>query len=112
MQSKQVDPLAEKDFLPPRYGNIPWDQFDQWHVDGLIEEVGDIREDLGTYKRLLEMEGLSKENENLIQKLIVLDKNRMKLIVKEVQGYAKNGQEDDTGGASGVRRPGQGSFFD
>lgn len=47
--------------LGKRWGNIPWHDFDKWHLESLIEEMGFVREDIGTFIRIAEDEKYSQE---------------------------------------------------
>jgi hypothetical protein len=72
--SEQLDSLPglpkRKPYIP---GNIPWDKFDQWEIEDHIEIMGILREDIGTFRRLLERDDLLAETRDLVEKQIPLD---------------------------------------
>lgn len=69
-----------------RWGNIPWDKFDEWHIDSLIEEQADIAKDLGMYKQMLENPSLRADNRALVKNLQKLDGQRYWLLDNEIEG--------------------------
>lgn len=69
-----------------RWGNIPWDKFDQWHIDSLIEEQADIARDQGMYKHLLENPNLRADNRTIVENLQKLDEQRYWLLDTEIEG--------------------------
>ena len=71
--------------LHRRWGNIPWDKFDQWHIDNLIEEQADIARDLGMYKQLLESPNLRADNRALVVSLQELDEQRYWFLDNEIE---------------------------
>ena len=68
-----------------RWGNIPWDKFDQWHIDSLVEEQADIARDLGMYKQMLENPNLRPGNRALVVSLQELDERRYWLLDNEIE---------------------------
>ena len=47
-------------FLPKKWGNLPsLEELEKMHIDTLIEEMGDIREEVGYYLQLRKKPGLS-----------------------------------------------------
>ena len=76
-----------------KWGNLPtMDEFDQAHIEGLIEEQADIAKDLGMYKRMLENPELRVDNRVLVQDLQKLDEQRYWLLDNEIEGLC-NDQE-------------------
>lgn len=61
-----------------RWGNLPSTaEFDRMHTESLIEELGDIRLDIGMYRRMLKNPELSDENRVIVNDLIELDTQRL-----------------------------------
>ena len=87
-----------------RWGNIPWDKFDGWHVESLIEEMGDIRLDIGMYRRMLKNPEMTEGNKVRLANLINLDTERLYKVKMELEN------ERASNGLDGVQRPGQSSF--
>ena len=73
------------DTLPKRWGAIPWDSFDEWHVNNLIQEQADIALDLGLYKQMLENPNLRLDNRALVVNLQELDGQRYWLLDNEIE---------------------------
>lgn len=70
---------------PSKWGNIPWDKFNDWHIESLIEEMGDIRLDLGMYRRMLKNPETSYANRKLLENLLKLDQQRLYLLKAEIE---------------------------
>lgn len=69
----------------PEWGNIPWDKFNDWHIESLIEEMGDIRLDLGMYRRMLKNPDLSYINRKRLENLLELDQRRLYKLKMEIE---------------------------
>ena len=67
------------------WGQIPWGKFDDWHVESLIEEMGDIRLDLGMYRRILKNPDTNYINRMRLENLIELDQRRLYKLKAEIE---------------------------
>lgn len=69
-----------------KWGNLPtMAEFDQMHIESLIEEQADIAKDLGMYLRMLENPDLRADNRILVQNLQELDERRYWMLDNEIE---------------------------
>jgi hypothetical protein len=95
-----------------RSENLPLptlEELDQIHIEGLIEEIGFIREDLGMYRRLLKKPDLWPENKARLKTLKKLREDRLNDIRTELEELNRE-QEADQREAERLPGAGQRSF--
>ena len=59
--------------------------FDLWHIESSIEELDDIAQDVGMYKRMLLNPNLRADNRALLQNLLKLDDQRYWKLENEIE---------------------------
>lgn len=59
--------------------------FDLWHIESSIEELDDIAQDIGMYKRMLLNPNLRVDNRALLQNLLKLDDQRYWKLENEIE---------------------------
>lgn len=69
--------------------------FDLWHIKSLIEELDDIAQDLGMYKRMLRNPDLRPDNKALIKYLQELDDKRYWKLEAEIEELRNEYQTQD-----------------
>jgi hypothetical protein len=91
-------------------GHIPWDKFDLWEIEGHIEIMGILREDIGTFRRWLEKDDVSERLRILINNQIVLDQRCIEHSMTQIRKLRNAGKEAEQGTTEGLRGPGQGDL--
>ena len=110
--SEQLDNVPG---LPKRnpyiFGPIPWDKLDQREIEDHIEIIGTLREDIGTFRRLLEREDLSEKLRILINNQLILDSGCIEQCMAQIRRRRSEREEKTNAGTTkSLPRPGQGSF--
>lgn len=96
--------------LPNRWGNLPsLEELGEMHIGMLIEEMADIREEVGYYRRLRKKPGLWPENMALLNNLIRGKKKELDLIQRELKEL-RNGKTTDQGATGRIPGGRQGYF--
>jgi hypothetical protein len=79
------------------------------HIDMLIEEMADIREEIGYYRKLTKKPRLWPENLPLLNNLIGGKKKELDVIQRELKEL-RNGKKTDQGATSRIPGVRQGHF--
>jgi hypothetical protein len=83
-------------------------ELEQMHIEDLVEELGDIREEIGYYRRL-RTKPLPLPTLDLLDNLIHLKKRELGLLRTEIERI-RNDKTTDTARTGTVSRPRQGDF--
>jgi hypothetical protein len=102
-----VPGLPSKPYVP---GNIPWDEFDRQEIEDHIEIMGTLREDIGTFRRLLEKDDFDPGLRILIEEQIILDRRCIEHSMAQIRRLRGEGKSTDERATEGVPGPRQGSF--